>query len=700
MLGVPEQFEVLDVDQIKKLINEGLCNEYHMEAKNRGIKKLIGLSKVKKLRSIDLGFNKIEDCFPLCELPELRDIKLHSNELTNIDGLERCPRVEKLMLHNNNLKDSAMVSMARLKNLKSLRLDANKLGSLRCIKTNTSLVELDVSNNQLNSLDGVQHMIYLNELGFSHNEISSLECLHSCTGLTEIRGNDNHVKSLKGLPGGGKSRLQSLVLHRNHLYNVDSLPPLYSLTELHLSSNRLDNISRLLVATPNLDYLDIRNNRIDNLDDMLNIFQRLPKLTEVLLEGNPCTGISTETKIVTRAEKWWIKTAVAVTTLSRIDDLEVRYKDRPVENADNEYPLSVEEATSKEESCDKRETLSNRNTDDEFDKLIIDQNFRKISNQKLKSAKIKTNSYLLKGGKSSQIENTQQDAVDQINLLEEIDKQLMREEKEEWKHKLDQNKTNNTKKNGGEEKDKSRTQSQSKGCFDEKSHPNLINGKKSKLKNGRELAKTKLVPEDIAALEASEMMIRKEIESLASEEEREKLCLTPSLSPNVRSLTADQHTQRYGNKAMNIEPDVTQLRGRIYEIKEQLKALTIVDVIEPRAGTRTTPTPKSSSSRHSTPKRTDLYNSMNDDQLEEKLQEDLFITRSRNCTPTSTSKIRNSPLSRNVSATSTKFVNPVISNILQENDINMNKPFSSQHPHWVKICFPLHFRPKRMVVQI
>ena len=379
MLGTPEQFLVLDVDQIKKLINEGLCNEYHMDAKNRGIKKLIGLSKVKKLRSIDLSFNKIEDCFPLCELPELRDIKLHSNGLTNIDGLERCPRVEKLMLHNNNLRDNAMVSMNRLKNLKTLRLDGNKLSNLKYIKTNTSLIELDVSNNQLNSFDGVQHMISLNELGFSHNEISSLECLQSCTSLTEIRGNDNHIKSLKGLPGGGKSRLQNLVLHRNHLYNLDTLPPLYSLSELHLSSNRLNNISRLLVATPNLDYLDIRNNRFETLDDLLNIFQRLPNLAEVLLSGNPCTAITTETKKVTRAENWWIKTAMAVTTLSRIDDLEVRYKDRPVENLDSEYPLPLEQSEGKKHDCGEENNLSKLQNDDELHNSMVDQNVQKIS---------------------------------------------------------------------------------------------------------------------------------------------------------------------------------------------------------------------------------------------------------------------------------------------------------------------------------
>lgn len=64
------------------------------------------LSKLKKLKYLDLKFNDIEDITPLKDIPSLEIVILNDNEISDISPLIDLPNLQEVNVRNNRIFDN------------------------------------------------------------------------------------------------------------------------------------------------------------------------------------------------------------------------------------------------------------------------------------------------------------------------------------------------------------------------------------------------------------------------------------------------------------------------------------------------------------------------------------------------------------------------------------------------------------------
>ncbi len=106
---------------------------------------------------------------------------------------------------------------------------------------------LNLHCNQITKISHLNEFIYLTELNLSSNQIMKMEGLSCLPQLTILNLASNKIKKIEGL--GELKSLKKLVLAFN---NIESLAGL-----VEISGNQY-----------NLEYLDIRNNKVSSLNEL------------------------------------------------------------------------------------------------------------------------------------------------------------------------------------------------------------------------------------------------------------------------------------------------------------------------------------------------------------------------------------------------------------------------------------------------
>lgn len=171
---------------------------------------------------------------------------------------------------------------------KKKQVDMPKDASGRAIITEDFLKELCEANGQY-STPGLNDTLYLHYKGFEKIEnLEKYENLKSiwleCNGITRICGLENQLK------------LRMVYLHQNSIKRIDGLNHLRNLVTLNLSSNQISVIENLagcenlrnldlggniipsvencreLLHLPSLNCLDLKNNLIDDREELITFF--------------------------------------------------------------------------------------------------------------------------------------------------------------------------------------------------------------------------------------------------------------------------------------------------------------------------------------------------------------------------------------------------------------------------------------------
>lgn len=282
-----------------------------------------------QLRSLDLSFNELTRLeYSLSPLTELRDLKLYANSLTDegllVSGLEKLSRLENLELYDNQLTEPPQQLVTATK-LLSLRLERNRLESLRNMGGCRLLSSLSVDGNRLHGLtetDGSGWLFAcqnLKSFSCSDNDLDKLtvKALAGCPNLTDLvlsRNclNDGSLKALSSL-----NSLRTLRLDGNHLVSLVKMPTLKKLEEFYVSSNRLTQgaLDRILTAMPRLEILDVSGNRFEGESCVALIgtpLRDLKSLCELSCQDNPCCD-----------DSGWGQLASALPQLQLLDDRKV-----------------------------------------------------------------------------------------------------------------------------------------------------------------------------------------------------------------------------------------------------------------------------------------------------------------------------------------------------------------------------------------
>lgn len=235
----------------------------NLGAYGKGIRNLEGLQHAVELDSLYLVDNEIQDLRPLAGLLKLTILNLSHNEVADVAPLANLGALASLSLWANNITD--LMPLANLSNLEALYLSNNGITDVTPLVNLPALAVLDLWDNEVADASPLYGLLTLRNLYLSNNPLSSLAGINALQNLellwlADLNLGDTDLQALEGL-----TKLQSLMLDRNDLTNLDNLPELPALNELRAASNRISSLQPL-VENSGLgsgDWLDMGENCLD-----------------------------------------------------------------------------------------------------------------------------------------------------------------------------------------------------------------------------------------------------------------------------------------------------------------------------------------------------------------------------------------------------------------------------------------------------
>ncbi|XP_077443096.1 toll-like receptor 5 [Stigmatopora argus] len=183
----------------------------------------------------------------------------------------------------------------RTSSIRTLDLSKNMLFALHqgAFDPLTEAKDLDLSQNQINQIHNgaFAGQENLTKLNLSNNLLGEIHT-HSFTPLKNLQVLDlsyNHIGILGYMAFSGLFSLEVLNLKGNSLRKFGFPSAAFKLTYLNLYDNKLtfSSVERITEFAPNVTYLNIQNNRIENLHAAHTFITQLEKLQYLFFGGNP-----------------------------------------------------------------------------------------------------------------------------------------------------------------------------------------------------------------------------------------------------------------------------------------------------------------------------------------------------------------------------------------------------------------------------
>lgn len=175
----------------------------------------------------------------------------------------------------------------------TLDLSGNRISALKSavFRPLRNVVILDLSGNrvsqvQRNAFDGLQGPLRL--LNLSSNLLGEIFA-ETFGGLAELRVLDlsyNHIGALGYRAFSGLAQLRALYLTGNSLRNLGFPASLPKLEFLLLGDNRLGSLYGVVDLAANSTHVDVRDNRLSNLEDVYMLMTEFHRVETVMFGGN------------------------------------------------------------------------------------------------------------------------------------------------------------------------------------------------------------------------------------------------------------------------------------------------------------------------------------------------------------------------------------------------------------------------------
>ncbi|KAI9677156.1 MAG: hypothetical protein M1829_002730 [Trizodia sp. TS-e1964] len=226
------------------------------------ISHISGLEGLKKLRSLDLSFNKIRTIKNVNHLCELRDLYFVQNKISNIQGLDGLSKLKNLELAANRIRE--IQNVQTLAGLEQLWLGKNKITEMKNLSTLVNLKILSIQSNRITAITGLESLVNLEELYISHNALTEISGLENNTKLGCLDVTNNKIKHLTGL--SHLENLEEVWASNNELASFDEvekeLADKKKLKTVYFEGNPLQTKSPVLyrnkvrLALPQLQQID------------------------------------------------------------------------------------------------------------------------------------------------------------------------------------------------------------------------------------------------------------------------------------------------------------------------------------------------------------------------------------------------------------------------------------------------------------
>ncbi|GIY10198.1 protein toll [Caerostris darwini] len=257
------------------------------------------------LTTLFLNDNNIQelDSYLLKNFKNLYKLCINGNHISSIPKyfFSATPRMSVLEIANNDLTSvedlfSSDEQHTGIRTLKSVKLNGNKINSIKFESSAKSILYLDLSQNQINSVmsNDFENLTSVRKLNLSRNSLGTIEA-GSFKALSKLQSLDLSFTGIKQLNKSVQQmfQLEELIIDSSSLTSIDKddLIGLNSLQDLSVKNNNLISVYEALQKLTNLTSLDISGNKLETLtsDSLQSNEKYLGNLKEIWMANNPWT---------------------------------------------------------------------------------------------------------------------------------------------------------------------------------------------------------------------------------------------------------------------------------------------------------------------------------------------------------------------------------------------------------------------------
>lgn len=255
------------------------------------------LEGLDQMENLDLSRNRLTNDWvnrdTFAGLIRLIILNLSYNSLGRLDpkSFQDLNNLQVLNLDNNAIETISNGAFAELKNLHHLSISDNKLKVLNeHIFSNLFVLnQLYMDNNQLTTIHerSFENITYLQDLGLNGNKLNIIpDGIKKLRFLKSLDIGKNNITIVSNTSFEGLEELYGLRLVDNQIVNIpkDTFSSLPSLQVLNLASNKIENIEQdAFVSNPTLKAIRLDGNR---LTDIRGIFNKLNTLGWLNISDN------------------------------------------------------------------------------------------------------------------------------------------------------------------------------------------------------------------------------------------------------------------------------------------------------------------------------------------------------------------------------------------------------------------------------
>ena len=200
------------------------------------------IKNILTLERIDISnYKNIADLEPLSRLTKLKDVNISNTQVANLLPLR-------------NLADLEMLNCSN-----------TAVNNLEALKYTINLNELYCQNTQITNLDPLRNLTKLDKLYFFNTAVANLEPIANLTALRELRGEKTKIVDLK--PLSLLKNLNFLDIPNTAVTDLSPLASLAALERIDLSNTPISNLNGLQ-ELKKLKFITFNSTQVDNLSPL------------------------------------------------------------------------------------------------------------------------------------------------------------------------------------------------------------------------------------------------------------------------------------------------------------------------------------------------------------------------------------------------------------------------------------------------
>ena len=158
-----------------------------------------GIERLKNLNEFSVSGIRatLNDISPLTDLFRLRDVSIFNTELTSLQGFLRLRLLRRLRLDLNRIED--LTPLFQMNLLTELSLGNNQIRDVFPLRRLTRLQKLSLNGNEVRDLGPLDKMILIEELNFNDNQVGDLSFITRMQSLRILNCNNNLIEDISPL---------------------------------------------------------------------------------------------------------------------------------------------------------------------------------------------------------------------------------------------------------------------------------------------------------------------------------------------------------------------------------------------------------------------------------------------------------------------------------------------------------------------